>query len=94
LNDVNGGNPYWGDVPPHRTGNNNVPAGGNEAFMDGSVEWIKFQSMFCFHQYTGSGGIPRLWFWYQDSSDFMSAPTSLRITTADLKSIAAKNYMK
>jgi prepilin-type N-terminal cleavage/methylation domain-containing protein len=94
LNDSNGGNPYWGDVPPHRTGGNNLPGGGNESFMDGSVQWIKYQDMFCFHQYTGFGGVPRLWFWYQDTSDFMNAPTALRITAADLKSLAANKYMK
>ena len=84
--------PYWGDLPPHH-GSTLLPAGGNEAFMDGSVLWIKYQDMFCFHQYTGNG-VPRLWFWWQDTSDFMNAPTGLQITAADLKSIAAKKYMQ
>jgi prepilin-type N-terminal cleavage/methylation domain-containing protein len=91
LNDVNN-YPYWGDLPPHH-GSSLLPAGGNEAFMDGSVQWIKYQDMFCFHQYTGNG-VPRLWFWYQDTSDFMNAPTALRITAADLKSIGANKYMQ
>ena len=89
LSDVNN-SPYWGDVPPHR-GGSLIPAGGNESFMDGSVQWIKYQDMFCFHQYTGNG-VPRLWFWWQDSSDFMNAPTGLQITAADLKSIGANKY--
>jgi type II secretory pathway pseudopilin PulG len=88
-----GGNRYWGDLPPHRTGGNNLPGGGNESFMDGSVQWIKYQDMFCFHQYTGAG-VTKNFFWYQDSSDFMNGPTALRITAADLKSISASKYMK
>jgi prepilin-type N-terminal cleavage/methylation domain-containing protein len=83
---------FWDDIPPHRS-RSNIPAGGNEAFMDGSVQWIKYQDMFCFHSYAGFTGT-RLWFWYQDTSDFMNAPTSMQITTADLKSITAKKYMK
>jgi prepilin-type N-terminal cleavage/methylation domain-containing protein len=87
-----GGNPYWSDLPPHH-GSTLLPAGGNEAFMDGSVQWIKYQDMFCFHQYSGAG-VTKNFFWYQDSADFMNAPTALRITAADLKSISASKYMK
>lgn len=91
LTDLNGGNPYWGNIPPHR-GGAGIPAGGNEVFMDGSVSWIKYETMFCFHRYIGAGGVYRNWFWYQDSSDFMTvAPV---ITPIDLLNLSAKKYMK
>jgi prepilin-type N-terminal cleavage/methylation domain-containing protein len=56
---------YWLDLPPHKAGT--LPAGGNETFMDGSTQWIKYQTMYCFHKYTGLHD--RDWFWYQDTSD-------------------------
>lgn len=87
LNNINGGNPYWADVPPHR-GVSAVPEGGNEVFMDGSAQWIKFQNMFVFHQYQGATDF-RNWFWWQDTSDFMSI--AINITQADLKSLSSQN---
>jgi hypothetical protein len=48
--------------------------------------------MYCFHDYTGNNGTPRLWFWYQDQSDFTYKNPDL--TVADLKTISYKNYMK
>jgi hypothetical protein len=41
---------YWEDIPPHRWGGK-FPAGGNEVFVDDSVQWIKYQQMYCFHTY-------------------------------------------
>ncbi|HEX3627688.1 MAG TPA: prepilin-type N-terminal cleavage/methylation domain-containing protein [Verrucomicrobiae bacterium] len=85
LNAQSSGEKYWYNVPPHRSGSA-VPAGGNEAFTDTSVQWCRYATMYSFHQYTGNGGVPRLWFWYQETSD-------LGIPSGTLKSIASKNYM-
>ena len=79
--------PFWDNIPPHH-GGGVVPAGGNEVFADGSAQWIKFQSMFAFHSYQGA--TVRLWFWYQDTTDFMDK--SQAITPIDLKNISADKY--
>ena len=84
LNDNNGGgNLYWGDLPPHH-GTSMVPEGGNEVFMDGSAQWIKFKDMFCFHQYTGATDV-RNWFWWQDTQDFKD------FTAGDFRTLSAMN---
>ena len=84
------GERYWYDLPPHRAGGF-IPAGGNEVFADTSVSWCNYRygPMYCFHQYTGNGGTPRLWFWYQQTSDLMPG-----MSAGVLKSISSKNYMQ
>jgi hypothetical protein len=83
-----GGQMFWDNIPPHRSGNN-LPAGGNEVFADGSVLWIKYQNMFAFHEYQGE--TLRIWFWYQESTDFgLSSPA---ITSIDLLNLSANKYM-
>lgn len=86
-----GGTPQyaWDDIPSHRDAGSKLPAGGNELFADGSGRWIKFQTMYEFHEYQGFTG-KRQFFWYQEPTDFAS-PTPA-ITTADLMSLQAKNY--
>jgi len=79
----------WDDLPSHRSGSKS-PAGGNEVFADCSARWCKYQSMFLFHQYTGTGGGVRQFFWYQDTSDFQTK--SPPITAADLRSLSASNF--
>ena len=59
----------WDDTPPHRSFRSKSPAGGNEVFADGSARWIKYQSLYLFHQYQGYTGV-RQFFWYQDQTDF------------------------
>jgi prepilin-type N-terminal cleavage/methylation domain-containing protein len=87
-----GGNPpyAWDDIPAHRDSGSKLPAGGNQVFADGSGNWIKFRTMYLFHQYTGTGGAVRQFFWYQESTDFASPAPA--ITAADLMGLAAKNY--
>jgi prepilin-type N-terminal cleavage/methylation domain-containing protein len=85
----NPGQAFWDDIPPHANGN--IPAGGNELFVDASVQWFKYETMFAFHSYNGNGNV-RIWFWYQDSSDFMSGPKP--ITPLDLLNISTKKYIK
>lgn len=80
---------YWDNLPPHRA-QGSIPAGGNELFVDGSVQWELYQTMYCFATYVGNNGIPRDWFWYQDATDF-ERPTPA-ITSADLNDWAAAKW--
>lgn len=75
---------FWDDIPPHKKGR--LPQGGNEAFIDGSAQWERYQNMYCFQEYAGLGG-NRYFFWYQDSSDWSSTVMTLGL----LKSISASN---
>jgi len=79
LDNNTSGQTFWASLPPHRSPNSAVPSGGNEVFIDGSVQWYKYitlggnvtvskAQMFAFHQYQGINA-PRLWFWYQDQTD-------------------------
>jgi prepilin-type N-terminal cleavage/methylation domain-containing protein len=87
---LNGSPQYaWDDLPSHPT-KGKKPAGGNEVFADCSAAWCKYQSMYLFHQYTGTGGAVRQFFWYQDSSDFQTKTPA--ITTADLRSLSSANF--
>jgi prepilin-type N-terminal cleavage/methylation domain-containing protein/prepilin-type processing-associated H-X9-DG protein len=81
----------WDDIPPHRD-SGSTPSGGNVLYADGSARWVKFQYMYLFHQYTGTGGAVRQFFWYQDPVDFETKTPKL--TSNDLRSLAAKNYPK
>lgn len=76
----------WDDTPPHRDIGSKRPAGGNEVFADGSAKWVKYETMYLLHQYTGAG--LRQFFWYQDTSDF---PANL---VSALPALSAKNYMQ
>jgi prepilin-type N-terminal cleavage/methylation domain-containing protein len=42
-----GGTPQyaWDDIPEHKASASRAPAGGNEAFVDGSARWVKYQTM-------------------------------------------------
>jgi prepilin-type N-terminal cleavage/methylation domain-containing protein len=55
--------------PPHRSGSHPYPAGGNEVFADGSVQWCKVQTMYRFTAFnTGD----EFWF-YQSTADITSS---------------------
>lgn len=72
------GNPYYveyGKVPPHPT-KGGLPAGGNEAFADGSARWCKFETMCHFNNYPGVLGSTDIW-WYQEPTDFSAALKTL-----------------
>jgi prepilin-type N-terminal cleavage/methylation domain-containing protein len=68
---------YW---PPHKTGGARYPAGGNEVFADGSVEWCKIQTMSRFTTWTANN---KMWF-YQDTSDF-TTPQITHLNGLNLK---------
>lgn len=75
----------WDDAPPHRGFRSQSPAGGNEIFADGSAHWVKYQSLYFFHQYAGLTGV-RQFFWYQDQTDFSAD------LNAALDSLSVANY--
>ena len=87
-NSTGGGNPYWANLPPHKV-QGAVPAGGNELFVDGSVQWEFYLTMYCFASYSGAG-VTKNFFWYQDTTDFMSS--SPQITALDLFNWSAKKF--
>jgi prepilin-type N-terminal cleavage/methylation domain-containing protein len=58
-------------LPPHRKGMAQFPAGGNEVFCDGSVQWIRSPLM---RFLTTWDTVNRKCYFYQDSRDF---PASL-----------------
>lgn len=70
------------DLPPHRKGASALfPAGGNEAFVDGSAQWIKSDQMRFLTTWAFPG---RNCYFYQDSQDF----------TAILQKKLDASYMK
>ena len=57
--------PYAGTyaLPAHRKGNATLPAGGNEVFVDGSVEW--YQSIKMVNLYSANGASQYNFYFYQ-----------------------------
>jgi len=60
------GRTVYDNMPPHKNGA--LPAGGNEVFCDGHVEWVKAQSMFYLTTWNTDGS--RICYFYQDPQDF------------------------
>jgi prepilin-type N-terminal cleavage/methylation domain-containing protein len=61
--------PSFENMPPHGRTRLEAPPGGNELFVDGSAQWIKFEQMYFFTTWKGALD-SRLAFFYQDTSDF------------------------
>lgn len=59
------------NMPPHKT-SKNVPAGGNELFMDGSARWIGFSQMLFIHSW-GVDGTRDSYFYQEDLGDDLKA---------------------
>jgi len=49
--------------PAYRDG---APAGGNQLYVDGSVQWMPLRNMVMFHSWSGPGGFARQAFGWQD----------------------------
>ena len=63
------------DMPPHRTAGN-LPVGGNQLYMDGSVRWVKFQQMLFIHSWN-TEGTRDAYFHQDDLGDQLAAKASL-----------------
>ncbi len=60
--------PLYHNIPPHKAGNSQVAAGGNEVMADGSATWVKFGNMWRLYRYFGVTTSDV--YWYQDPADF------------------------
>jgi prepilin-type N-terminal cleavage/methylation domain-containing protein len=67
------------NMPPHTTADG-TPAGGNQLYMDGSVDYVKFERMYLLHSWNPAG---RMAYFFQDD-----IPEEMR--GRGLNSIAAK----
>jgi len=54
----------YSNTPQHRGGRSKVPQGGNEAFVDGSARWVRFQQMLYLTTWNTDG--TRIYYFYQD----------------------------
>jgi prepilin-type N-terminal cleavage/methylation domain-containing protein len=58
------------NMPPHKT-SKNVPAGGNQLYMDGSARWIPFSKMLFIHSW-GTDGTRDAYFHQEDLGDLQA----------------------
>jgi hypothetical protein len=68
----------WAYLPAHKNGSANVPAGGNEVFMDGSAQWIQAKGKMMFlHSWADptSSTLRYLYFWQADLGTYWNAKT-------------------
>ena len=74
-------NVAYANIPPHKEPRGGKrPAGGNQLYIDGSVEWVKAQRMYGLH--TWGDPASRLGYFYQNDSDF---PPALRTLLPNLR---------
>ena len=69
----------YAHLPPHHAENSLIPQGGNQAFVDGSVQWIQAEKMFFLSSWSTTA---RQAYWYQDPKDF---PTALKNLLPNLR---------
>lgn len=75
------GGASYADIPPHHTADSLIPEGGNQAFVDGSVQWIPFEQMHFLHSWNTAS---RAAFFYQNPKDF---PPGLRAVLSSLRAV-------
>ena len=68
----------WAYLPAHKD-SGNVPAGGNEVFIDGSARWIKTRGVMMYLHTWGSDDSRALFFWQEDLGDAQSKKSFLQV---------------
>jgi len=71
----------YAKMPQHHAADALTPTGGNQVFVDGSVQWIEFQKMYFLHTWSVSA---RKCYFYQDPQDF---PATLRGALPGLRAL-------
>jgi type II secretory pathway pseudopilin PulG len=56
--------PHFKDTPPHTDGDSDYPAGHNQSFLNGSVQWIEADRMLMFHSWNNT--VDQLFFYWQE----------------------------
>ena len=75
----------FSDLPAHHNIGSRSPSGGNELFVDGSVQWIDFSRMYFLTTWRAYN-TNRLGFFYQDPSDFDP------VLKSNLSTLSALNF--
>lgn len=66
-----GRNTAYQGMPSHGTGEGNPPAGGNQLYVDLSVQWVEFEKLTYNSSWAAQGSTNRLMYWHQeDLGDF------------------------
>jgi len=72
----------WSELPAHKDASGQYPAGGNEAFIDGSAHWVRApKTMMFIHSWsTSQGPGSRYLFFYQDDLGALGKKANLLMT--------------
>jgi prepilin-type N-terminal cleavage/methylation domain-containing protein len=62
----------YANMPQHRAGNSKVPQGGNNLYIDGSVNWVRFERMYYLTTWSTDGS--RIAYFYQDDLGDFDSP--------------------
>ena len=68
----------YSNTPQHKSSQSPVPQGGNQAFVDGSARWVRFQQMLYLTTWATDGS--RIYYFYQDD-----LPPSVQNVIAQLR---------
>jgi prepilin-type N-terminal cleavage/methylation domain-containing protein len=63
------------NMPPHKNSGSKMPAGGNQLYVDGSANWVKFDKMIFIHSWNPSG-IRDAYFYQEDLGVLANQPLS------------------
>jgi len=66
------------NLPAHKASPGSLPAGGNEAFADGSAQWEKAQLMMFLHTWF-TAAQRQVWWYQSDLGDYFNDPNRLRL---------------